>query len=150
MTEQIRQLDRMLEDELLVFSGSEEDFEARLFKQHFDENSAYDLWKIFKDFSYHAKFMLYEREGRGYLRIQNKFCRYDHGDINAEFMREIRLAKINGFENRGGGEVLAKRESEQVKLYFGSESTTFGRFDAELLRKTLEECLDKRIKHNLK
>ncbi|HIH19850.1 TPA: hypothetical protein HA244_01135 [Candidatus Micrarchaeota archaeon] len=70
----------------------------------------------------------------------------EHGHIVGSFNssklggREI---EESGFQEKGGGHLEAWSGGGKIKLHFFGRSAVMGEFDHEILRKTLEEVLDK-------
>ncbi|PIN88090.1 hypothetical protein COV12_00370 [Candidatus Woesearchaeota archaeon CG10_big_fil_rev_8_21_14_0_10_32_24] len=87
------------------------------------------------------KFMLFEgSEGEGYVRIQRDTDIGYHKEIVTRFNREAKYYYVDPAPKlKGGGHYSCFRNGRPKPLLsFDGESTDFGKFDKDLLLKTLE------------
>lgn len=111
------------------------------------------------------KFVLTESpDSKGYIRFNERGM--DHADILNFLYTQISMAGQNyeEYKPRGGGFVVIprlekmiskygndfdKRKPKQFKLRFYGESGSLGRFNRELLERTLSEGLSKRFSYEI-
>ena len=145
----IKPLDELLGHELLFHSGTDEEFSSALYDGGLDPITYDRLENLYYD-KYGIKFMLFEHKGEGYVRLQpNPRKARGHSDIKEGFYNELNVIGLNfnDFIRRGGGNVKAERKGGKTILHFSGSSLDYSEFDSELLAKTLQEHLDKRIEY---
>lgn len=148
---EIRPLDEILAHPLLVHTGTDEEFQRALTTGINDEESL--LFHLYTSIPYGIKFMLFENEGKVYVRLDRHLRgASDHHWIVLRFSElELRQHGIDPstYHPEGGGRVFAKREQDKTTLTFHNASFQYNKFDGNLLKKTLEEHLDKRIGYKI-
>ncbi|MBS3093708.1 hypothetical protein J4456_03970 [Candidatus Pacearchaeota archaeon] len=83
------------------------------------------------------KFVLFEIQGRGYIRV-SKLQEVYHKDIVNRFAAELQGTELT-YSIQGGGRINFKRGCENITLLFYDYSIKYGKFDKQLLEKTLKE-----------
>ena len=145
---EIKPLDELLEHESLLFNGPDEQFHKLLSDLKWE--IAYRLKGLYHS-PHGLKFLLFKQGEQGYLRLQTRKDK-EHSDIKERFYDEINVLGLNfnDFPRCGGGDVKARKENGETILLFYDKSETYGRFDEDFLRKTLDAHLNKDIKYEIK
>ncbi len=150
---EVKQLDQIFEkyDILLHDSSSPHDevFCRTIDRLGYDEASKFI--RLYSSSEHGLKFVLFEVNGVGYVRVQ-KNIQLDkaHSDIEDRFGGELFHAKMFvKMHTKGGGNVRALKSPGKTVFHFYGASETLGSFDKDLLRKTLEDNLDKRLGYEI-
>ena len=144
---EIKPLDELLEHESLLFTGTNEQFQKLLSDLKWE--IAYRLEGLYHS-DYGLKFLLFRYGEQGYLRLQGIKDK-EHQDIKERFYDELDAngLNFNDFPKCGGGDVKARKDNGRTILLFGGRSRNYGKFDENLLRKTLDAHLNKKIKYEI-
>lgn len=157
----LEQLDPVLKLDVLSFEGSLKEFYDRLYeavdkaRTSGDSETAHQLSRVEDmvdiDVPRSYKFMLFEGEDNGYLRLRDN-REIHHFHIQDRFNRELSEQGKNPkeYQHKGGGDVKMERTDVKTRLTFYNASDAFGKFDDGLLKRILDENLNERIERDIR